>query len=291
MKLFNFFSCYAAENGPSLGIVTEKGHVDARATAAKTGLFAPASVDEVIASPDGLKAAMKIAAIDSPVLMDAHRINFAPAVLNPEKILCIGVNYAAHAMETGSELPPAPVVFTKYKNALNGHGGVIKLRKSAFKYDYEAELVIIIGREASDVPESEAESYIFGYTCGNDISARDIQKRTSQWVLGKSMDGAGPVGPYVITADSLDAGDLAISSFVNGERRQHSTTADLIFKPAYLISDISKFMTLKPGDMIFTGTPSGVIAGYPPENQTWLKAGDVVEVEIEGIGRLKNLLK
>jgi 2-keto-4-pentenoate hydratase/2-oxohepta-3-ene-1,7-dioic acid hydratase in catechol pathway len=291
MKLFNFFPADSAQNCPALGIATDIGHIDARATAAKAGISAPANVDDVISSPEGLEAVKNILAIEDPVLLDESDISFAPAVINPEKMICIGVNYAAHAKETGSQLPSAPVVFSKYKNALNSHRGEIKLRKSAYRYDYEAELVIIIGREASDVSEEEAESYIFGYTCGNDISARDIQKRTSQWVLGKSMDGAGPVGPYVATAGSIDAGNLAISCFVNGERRQHSSTADLIFKPAYLISDISKFMTLKPGDMIFTGTPSGVIAGYPPEKQAWLKAGDIVEVEIEGIGRLKNFLK
>lgn len=284
MKLFNYFS----GAGVRLGIWADKGHVDALATAEKAGLKAPASVDEAIVDAKDLA---KIAACADPVLLDEREIRFAPAVANPQKMLCIGVNYAAHAKETGSALPPAPVVFAKYKNALNCHGGAVKLRKAAYKYDYEAELVIVIGKKASEVSKEEALDYVFGYTCGNDVSARDIQKRTSQWTLGKSMDGFGPTGPYVVTADSVDAGNLDIASYVNGQRRQFSNTSDLIFDCAYLISDISKFMTLEPGDMIFTGTPSGVIAGYPAEEQVWLKAGDVVEIEIGGIGKLKTVFE
>ena len=287
MKLFNYYTCCEV----ALGIVTEKGHVDVAATAAKMGIEAPCCVDSVIKCADALAAAKKIAEYAEPALLNEGEISFAPVVAKPEKMLCIGVNYAAHAKETGSELPPAPVVFTKYMNALNHHNGTMKLRKAAYKYDYEAELVIVIGKEASEVSKENAKDYIFGYTCGNDISARDIQKRTSQWVLGKSMDGAGPVGPYVVTVDSIDAGNLDIASFVNGERRQFSNTSDLIFDPAYLLNDITNFMTLKPGDMIFTGTPSGVIAGYAPEDQIWLKPGDVVEIEIENIGRLKTTLE
>ncbi|MDR3085967.1 MAG: fumarylacetoacetate hydrolase family protein [Christensenellaceae bacterium] len=286
MKLFN----YREGDGIALGALTEKGHVDLSATAKKAGLQAPCSVDAVIACASERAKLEKLLAAE-PVLLDEGKIAFAPAVARPEKILCIGLNYAAHARETNIPLPEAPVVFTKYLNALNHHGGTIKLRQAAKMYDYEAELVIVIGKEASAVPKERALDYVFGYTCGNDFSARDIQKRTSQWTLGKSMDGFGPVGPYVVTADSIDGGNLKIATYVNGEQRQSSNTNDLIFGIEELIADITSFMTLKPGDLIFTGTPNGVITAYPPEKQVWLKAGDVVEVEIEGIGKLKTTLE
>lgn len=157
--------------------------------------------------------------------------------------------------------------------------------------DYEAELVIVMGRTARNVSREEAYKYVYGYCCGNDLSARDLQMRTQQWLLGKTCDKFAPVGPYLVTADEVgDPNQLAISCTVNGELRQSSNTADMIFKCDEIISYISQNFTLEPGDMIMTGTPEGVMLGYPPEQQVYLQAGDTITVEIEKLGRLTNTM-
>ena len=151
------------------------------------------------------------------------------------------------------------------------------------EYDYEAELVIVMGKNARNIREQDALAYVFGYTCGNDLSTRDLQfSRGNQWFLSKTLDGFAPIGPCIVTADSLNPDSLNISSRVNGEIRQRSNTSDMIFSPAKIISDLSKHITLQPGDLIFTGTPSGVMHGYPTDKKKWLKPGDTVEVTIEG---------
>lgn len=284
MKLFQYY----ADDAIKVGAVVDAGHVDVAAMAAREGVSLPGDIKSILA--DGKVGELERLLACEPILIEGG-IRFAAPITDPEKMLCIGLNYAAHARETGAALPEAPVIFCKLPNAYSHHDSAIRLPAAASKYDYEAELVVVVGREASCVSQADAGQYIFGYTCGNDFSARDIQKRTSQWVPGKSMDGFGPTGPYLVSADSFNALGADISSYVNGQRRQHSNTSDLIFTPDFLVSDISQLMTLKPGDMIFTGTPSGVITGYPEQKQVWLKAGDVVEVEIEGIGRLRNTLE
>ncbi len=281
MKLFQFLK----DGAPALGVWTPQGLYDVGAMAQSCAIAAPATMLE--AARQGTGAIEQILAQAKPVVLKEETLCFAPALTGGEKILCIGVNYAAHAAETGHALPPAPVVFSKFENAHNAHLGTVKLSRHAYQYDYEAELVVILGKTCRDVTVQQARDAIFGYTCGNDLSARDIQKRTSQWLLGKTMDGCGPTGPYVVTAQSIDAGHLRIASYVNGEQRQHSNTENMIFKPDYLISEISKYVTLRPGDMIFTGTPDGVIGGYAPQDQVWLKAGDTVDVTIEQIGTLR----
>ena len=155
-------------------------------------------------------------------------------------------------------------------------------------FDYEAELVIVIGNCVKNISEEEEMSAVFGYTVGNDLSVRDLQTRTHQWLIGKNVDGSAPNGPFLTTADEVDSSGLSIRSFVNGEKRQEAHTSDMIYNCAEIVSYISRMMTLLPGDLIFTGTPSGVIAGYPKEKQQWLARGDVVEVEISGLGRLSN---
>lgn len=163
--------------------------------------------------------------------------------------------------------------------------------ESAEKFDYEAELVIIIGKEARNVSKEEALSYVFGYTIGNDFSARDLQMRTGQWLLGKTCDGFAPIGPYITTADEINPNNLKVQCKVNNEIRQSANTRDMIFDCATIISYVSKHMTLKPGDIIFTGTPSGVILGYPEDKQSWLKSGDEIKINIENLGTLVNVLK
>jgi len=217
-------------------------------------------------------------------------VRFAPAVLNPEKILCIGLNYAAHAKESKLPIPDYPTLFSKFNNALNAHKEPIVLPDTAYKYDYEVELVIVIGKTAHMIDKEDALDYVFGYTIGNDFSARDLQMRTPQWLIGKTFDGFAPLGPYIVPAAEADPAHFHVQSFVNGELRQDSNTNDLIFDCATIVSYLSQYMTLKPGDVIFTGTPSGVILGYPEDQQVWLKAGDTVTVKIDGIGELTNTL-
>ena len=284
MKLFNFYKGGAV----SLGALIDDKHIDIARTAKALGVVLPSTVDDVI-KENAFEAVLAAASSDKAVVIDGE-VEFAPALVNPPKMLCIGRNYLEHAAETGHTPPTTPEVFCKLENAMNGHKGDIPLTSNAYKYDYEAELVIIIGREARDVTCDEAGEYIFGYTCGMDFSVREIQNRQTQWLLGKSFDKGGPTGPYVVRAKDIDNKAIDVKCYVNDELRQTGNTSQLIFSCEFLVSYISRYMTLKPGDMIFTGTPSGVIMGYPLEKQVWLKAGDTVKVELSGIGSLENRL-
>jgi 2-keto-4-pentenoate hydratase/2-oxohepta-3-ene-1,7-dioic acid hydratase in catechol pathway len=211
-----------------------------------------------------------------------------PCVTNPEKIVCIGLNYRKHAAETGNPVPKTPILFNKFNTALNNHGGTITVsEEKGTQFDYEAELVIVIGKQARNVSEADAKSYIFGYATGNDFTARDLQRVSSQWMLGKSLDGSAPLGPWLVTADQVDGDNLKIELTVNGQKRQSSNTSDMVFNCSQLVSYISNHMTLKPGDIIFTGTPEGVIAGYAKDKQVWLKPGDKIVTSIEKLGDLE----
>ncbi|MBL8890729.1 MAG: fumarylacetoacetate hydrolase family protein [Planctomycetaceae bacterium] len=222
-------------------------------------------------------------------LPPSEELTWLPPVVEPNKIICIGLNYADHASETGAELPTIPVVFNKFPTTLTGHRQPIYLPPISEKVDYEAELVVVIGKEGRNIPASAAMDYVFGYTCGHDVSARDWQKGKpgGQWLLGKTFDSFAPLGPWIVTADGpTQASDLRVQFRLNGETMQDSSTGHFIFSIAFLIEHLSKFCTLRPGDLLFTGTPSGVgVARTPP---VFLKAGDQAEVEIEGIGVLAN---
>lgn len=214
---------------------------------------------------------------------------YESAVGKPEKIICLGHNYRAHVNELKEKLPEFPILFSKYNNSLAGHGENIPLPDGSKQVDYEGELGIIIGKTASNVSEEDALDYVFGYFVANDVSARDLQFRTQQWLIGKTCEKFFPTGPYLVTADEIkDPQSLSIKTTVNGEVRQRSNTSQMIFSCRKIIHYVSKYMTLKPGDVISTGTPEGVIVGYPEDKRVWLKDGDVVEVEIEKIGKLRN---
>ena len=280
LKLFNF---YAADGTIHIGAADEQKMVDISAAGCSWGW------PEIFAEPERLLAQMKnILRHGKPLASNAQR--FAPAALNPEKILCVGLNYRAHCAEVPFGAPEYPALFSKFNNALNGHGGEVHLPEGAGELDYEAELVVVMGRRAKNVTEAEAVGAIFGYTAGNDFTARDLQRRTSQWLLGKTPDGFAPVGPYVVPAEDIDVSDLRVETFVNGERRQAASTKDMIFSPAAIVSYISQYMTLAPGDVIFTGTPQGVILGMPEKERCWLVPGDEVVVKIEGVGELRNII-
>lgn len=283
MKLVQFM-----KNGKAaLGIQTAQGIIDVAAEGARRGLQAPQTMLQAIRHG-------KIA-LDLLHQLERDPVNLvqappaAPAVTGMERILCIGLNYRRHAAECGLPIPESPVLFCKFSNTLAADGDVIRLDPAYREYDYEAELVVVMGRPARNVSEDEAMDYVFGYTCGNDLSTRDLQfARGNQWLLSKTFDGFAPLGPCVVTADSLDPSDLSISSRVNGELRQNSRTSDLIFGIPALISDLSRHFTLEPGDVIFTGTPQGVMQGYPADQKQWLKPGDKTEITVEGIGTLTN---
>ncbi len=283
MKLLQF---YKGEE-IALGILTDKGVIDVAAAAAKLGVEAPGCMMCAIRSgADGMAVLEQIEAQATDYLAE---VRYAPAVTGAEKVICVGLNYRKHAIETNFPIPSDPILFNKFATSLNAHEGTVELSKNYVEYDYEAELVLVIGKTAKNVSVEEAKDYIFGVTAGNDVSNRYLQKnRGGQWLNGKACDGFGPIGPCVVTG--LDGDNLAIKLYKNGQLRQDSNTNDLIFDTARLVSYISETITLHPGDVIFTGTPSGVIMGLPEGQQDWLKAGDVVDVEIEGIGTLRSIM-
>ncbi|GEM05390.1 hypothetical protein HMI01_23780 [Halolactibacillus miurensis] len=232
-----------------------------------------------------LKAALEKASQSIGIKQES--IEFGPVVTRPSKIICVGVNYLDHVKEMGHDVPKLPVLFSKFSNALIGHEANIMGMAKSDQLDYEVELACVIGKTCTEVDESEALDYLLGYTIANDISARDLQKRTPQWLQGKTLDKSTPVGPVIVTTDELkDPSKLAIRSYVNGDVRQTSSTDQLIFNIPTLIAFISDLITLEPGDLILTGTPHGV--GFAEKPPRLLQSGDEVVCEIEGIGTLKN---
>ncbi len=221
--------------------------------------------------------------------LDPEQARLLPPILDPQKIICVGANYADHAQESGMPVPSEPVIFCKFPTALCAPEQPILLPPVATQVDYEAELVVVIGRRGRNIPVEEAGEYIAGYCCGNDVSARDWQlhKPGGQWLLGKSFDTFAPVGPALVSPDELPRPlHLSIQLRLNGQVMQSSNTRHLVFSPEKLIAHVSQVCTLEPGDLLFTGTPGGVgMARKPP---VFLKAGDLLEVEIEGIGVLRN---
>ncbi len=220
-----------------------------------------------------------------PDVAIAHVRLLAP-VARPGKVMAIGLNYADHIKETGQKMPPHQIWFTKAVTSINGPFDPIELPLASEQVDYEAELVMVIGKRCKHVPKDRAADVVFGYCAGNDVSVRDWQLKTPQWVLGKSFDTHAPIGPWIVTADELgNPHTLGIRCFVNGVRRQNSNTEHLVFNVYDQIAHLSRAMTLEPGDLIFTGTPGGVgLAMQPPQ---WLKAGDKVRVEIDRIGSIE----
>jgi 2-keto-4-pentenoate hydratase/2-oxohepta-3-ene-1,7-dioic acid hydratase in catechol pathway len=205
----------------------------------------------------------------------------------PGKIICIGLNYLDHVIESGAKVPAQPVVFSKWSNALASPNEKIILDGTSQQVDYEAELAFVVGKTAYNVPEDEAYAYIAGYMCANDVSARDLQFAESQWVRGKSLNGFCPLGPFLVTIDEIpDPHNLRIMCRVNGQTLQDSNTGQLIFKIPYLLMWLSKGITLNPGDVVLTGTPPGV--GFARKPPIYLQPGDVCEIEIEKLGILRN---
>jgi len=228
-------------------------------------------------------------AIDEAPPLDTQKAHLLPPIEDPQKILCIGLNYADHARETGKELPDEPLVFSKLNTTLRGSGSAIDLPRQSQQVDYEAELVVVIGRDGHNIAEHEALEYVAGYTIGCDVTARDWQKGKpgGQWLLGKSFDGFAPTGPWFVSADEVDdPHNLDISLRLNGKLMQQSNTREMIFKIEELVSYLSQVCTLRVGDLLFTGTPAGV--GVARDPQVFLESGDRIEVEISALGTLQS---
>ena len=288
MKLLTF----REGNDLRLGVATDAGVIDVAAAAAALGVSgAPASV-ETAAAGGAAGAALadvvaKAAGRSGAWLRDEAGLTLGPAVPNPGKIVCVGLNYRKHAEESGMAIPAYPVLFSKFGNAIAAANEDVPLTDVGSEYDYEVELGVVVGRTARNVAEADALSHVFGYTTANDISCRDLQMRSGQWLIGKTQDKFLPIGPYVVTAD--EAGDPQahqLRTWHNGVLRQDSNSADQIFSVAQVIAYASRIFPLEPGDVIVTGTPAGVIMGLPEKR--WLKPGDEVTVEVEGLGKLTN---
>ncbi len=278
----------------ALGAETDRGVLNIGATAAALGLPAPRDMDDLLQNGLGpqVAAVMKRVAAKPAdgVVIPLEEVRFAPLVTRPGKILCVGFNYRQHAEETGTPIPKEPPLFGKSRNALNHHGGVIALpTRIDDRFDFETELVIVFGRECKNVSEAEALTYVAGYATGNDFSARTRQTATTQFGAGKMSDGFAPVGPWLVTSDRVaDPNNLRLTTHVNGQVRQDWNTKDMIFDCRQLIAYCSSLMTLEPGDILFTGTPQGVIFGEkaPPGQRRWLRAGDEIVSNLEGLGDL-----
>ncbi|WP_239616082.1 fumarylacetoacetate hydrolase family protein [Cohnella mopanensis] len=295
MKLLTFIEegCYR------LGVCLEEGVLDIGTAVRGEGAEnVPVTIQEVIeggeTAMDALKAFIDRAKLSNryaSYVLEQSGLKLGPSVTHPNKIICVGLNYRKHAEETNAALPEYPILFNKFNNTLAGHLEEIPLPRVSTKVDYEAELVVVIGKKAKYVSEEDALSYVLGYCNVNDLSARDLQLRTHQWMTGKSCDKFSPLGPYLVTADEVgDPNRLSIKCTVNGEVRQLSNTSDMIFSCAQIVSYVSQNMTLVPGDIILTGTPEGVVLGKPIEQQTYLQPGDVVTVEIEKLGAITNTM-
>lgn len=246
------------------------------------------SVLEIIASApaslDRIRRHMETT--PDPGLAPEQAVLLAP-LPRPPKILCAGLNYRDHAAEAKMEIPSVPTIFSKYSNTIIGPGAPVILPRNSSKPDYEAELAFVVGLGGRHIPADRWRDHVFGYMCFNDVSARDFQLATSQWLMGKTFDGFAPTGPWVTTADEIqDPHALSIELFLNGERMQASNTGEMIFKIPELIAFISSVLTLEPGDIVATGTPAGV--GFSKKPPRWLRPGDEMAVRIEGLGELRN---
>ncbi|WP_425542191.1 fumarylacetoacetate hydrolase family protein [Salinibacillus aidingensis] len=263
------------------------------ASASSADQLVPASVNDYLAlgkaAFDRTKEAVShaIEHQEDSVMLDRNLVTLKAPLKQGAKVICVGKNYRNHVSEMKSEIPDFPVLFAKFSNAMIGPEDQIQKSSKTNKLDYEGELALIIGKEASQVSRDKALDYVAGYTVGNDVSARDLQKRTPQWLQGKTLDHSTPIGPWMVTADEVpDPHDLTIKTTVNGEQRQYSNTRHFIFNIPYLIEFISSLITLQPGDVILTGTPDGV--GFAMDPPQFLENGDQIKIEIEKIGILEN---
>jgi 2-keto-4-pentenoate hydratase/2-oxohepta-3-ene-1,7-dioic acid hydratase in catechol pathway len=272
--------------GPRAAVLHGEDYIDLHATDPDL----PTGVRALLeAGPDALHAAARAPDAHKPVAYRADRAQLLAPVPDPRKIICLGLNYRDHAAEGGAPIPKDPVLFSKYATALIGPGQAIVLPPVSREVDYEAELVLVVGKRGRNLSAREAPGCVAGYTVGHDVSARDWQLRKDgkQWMVGKTFDTFAPTGPHLVTADEVpDPHRLPIRLRLNGQLMQNGNTEEMIFRVGDILAYLSLVFTLEPGDLVFTGTPAGV--GFARKPPVFLKAGDVVEVEIGGLGVLKN---
>jgi 2-keto-4-pentenoate hydratase/2-oxohepta-3-ene-1,7-dioic acid hydratase in catechol pathway len=272
---------YRSERGVRAGLLRDDSVIDVWDELGGHG----SSVRELLAS-NRLSEAAQISGGEPPA---PAKVELEPPIPDPEKIICIGLNYRAHAAEAGIEPPEAATFFAKFRNALAPPGATVPLPGASAKVDFEAELAFVVGRRAKDVTESDALDHVAGYTLFNDLSARDLQFATPQWMPGKVFDGSAPCGPALVTPDEAGPGDgISFSLTLNGELMQEASTHDLIFSVPALVAHLSGLMTLEPGDIVATGTPEGV--GSTRKPRVWLKPGDEIEISSPTLGRLRTTI-
>jgi 2-keto-4-pentenoate hydratase/2-oxohepta-3-ene-1,7-dioic acid hydratase in catechol pathway len=272
--------------GPRAAVQDGDYFVDVHAT----DPHVPPSVRQILeGGSELLQAAAHVARNPHAIKVEAAKAHFHAPIHDPRKIICIGLNYKDHAAESGAPIPKEPILFSKYQTALIGHGEPIILPPVSQEVDYEAELVVVVGKRGKNIAAAQAMEYVAGYTIGHDVSARDwqLKKDGKQWMVGKTFDTFAPLGPEIVTSDEVgDPHALGIRLRLNGAVMQNSSTSQMIFSAGELVSYLSAVFTLEPGDLIYTGTPPGVgMARKPP---VFLKGGDVVEVEIDKLGVLRN---
>jgi 2-keto-4-pentenoate hydratase/2-oxohepta-3-ene-1,7-dioic acid hydratase in catechol pathway len=277
---------YEDQSGVKLGAVKGEGIVDLTTPMPSVS----DNMVDLISRWNDLSADAELLVNEAAVDVRLADVRLLAPIARPGKVMAIGLNYADHIRETGQKVPPHQIWFTKAVTSINGPYDPIELPKASSQVDYEAELVVVIGKRCKHVPKDRAADVVFGYCVGNDVSVRDWQMQTTQWVLGKSFDTHAPIGPWIVTADELgNPHTLGIRCLVNREPRQNSNTENLVFNVYDQIEHLSRAMTLEPGDLIFTGTPGGVgLAMRPPQ---WLKAGDRVRVEIDRIGAIEAVMR
>lgn len=279
MKLVTFRRSGAA---PEAGVV-----VDGRVIGLSGAGYS--SLTDVIGNWQSAKEAISsfISKAPQEATSDLASVTLMAPLPRPSKLICVGLNYREHAIESKMEIPSIPTIFNKFPSCVVGPGDKVILPKNSEKPDYEAEFAFIIGKSGRHVPADKWQEYIFGYTIINDVSARDFQMATSQWLMGKTFDTFAPMGPWIVTADEIsDPHNLDIKMTINGEVLQNSNTRELIFRIPELIAYLSSVFTLEPGDVVSTGTPSGVGLGHKPPR--WLRAGDECVISVAGIGELRN---
>jgi len=273
---------YRSDRGVRAGLLLDDSVVDIWDALAGDG----SSVRELLASGRLAEAAE----ISGGEPLALERVELAPPVPNPDKIVCIGLNYRAHAAEAGIDPPESPTFFAKFRNALVAPGATVALPAASAKVDFEAEVAFVVGRPAKDVAESDGLDQIAGYMLLNDLSARDLQFATPQWMPGKVFDGSAPCGPALVTPDEAGPEDrICFSLTLNGEQMQAASTDDLIFSVPALVAHLSRLMTLEPGDIVSTGTPAGV--GSTREPRVWLKPGDEIAISSPTLGRLQTTIR
>lgn len=277
---------FDAGDGPRAGVLEDERVLDAWAL---LGEPHRGGLRELIAAERVGELRARLGDTGAPSHPQAH-VTLLPPIPDPDKIVCIGLNYRRHAAEVGAEPPASPTIFAKYRNSLVGPGATVQLPANSTKVDYEAEVAFVVGRRAKDVAEADALGHVAGYMLLNDLSARDLQGATPQWMPGKIFDGSAPCGPWLVTPEEAGAPDaIEIRLTLNGEEMQAARTDDLIFSVPRLLAELSALMTLEPGDVVATGTPEGVGMGRKP--RVWLADGDEVVIESPTLGKLETRIR